>query len=199
MIYPAFMGILIKIYDDIEDLKMDISPVIMESLKSLMIVFIVLTIQKDFYLALPCFIFSLCNDGFNTPFWKSLIPVSGLMTIITFPSMDDGILYKILLTLFAIGGIIIGSMFEDRMFSEEVSIEKWTSRVIILLGLGVTLVVPYMDWFMIPEFSRNALYQSTIIVFSYVLCSLVIMGYFLFFSGKTLQELNPGRDILHEK
>jgi peptidoglycan/LPS O-acetylase OafA/YrhL len=199
IIFPALMGIIIKLYDDIEDFKINVSPVFMESIKSLMIAITVLTIQTDFYLAFPCFVFSLLNSGFDTPFWKSLIPVSGLLSVITFPYAEDGLFYNILLTLLVVGGIAMGAMVEDKMFSEEVSIEKWTSRGLILLGLGAMLVVPYMDWFMIPEFSRNAMYQSTVIVFFYVLCSLATMGYQLVFSKKTLQELNPGRAIQQDK
>lgn len=197
-VFPVALGIVAKLYDDAVDMKMGLSPVLIESLKSLMIALLVFTTGNDFYLALSFLMISLFNSGIDNPFWKSIAPVAALLVIYTLPYMGENAFLNIILCLMVVGGILVVAMFEDRMFSEEVSVEKLVSRVVVVAGLGILLVVPYMDWFMIPEFSRNAIYTSTLIMFANFLTSVCMLCYFLYGSGKSLQELNPGR-IIHKK
>lgn len=192
-IFPIGLGIITKLYDDAVDIDLGISDVIIESLKSLMIALLVFTTGHDFYLAFSFLIVSLFNSGFDNPFWKSITPVALLLTLYTSPYMGDNPIYKIATCLVMIVGVLILAMFEDRLFSEEVSIEKIGSRILICIGLGLMLIVPYMDWFMIPEFSRHSLHTTTIVMFSNMLTSVCIMTYLLYYSGKSLKELNPGR------
>lgn len=199
IIFPALLGIVTKIYDDVMDMKLDVSPVLLESLKSLLIALLVYTTGTDFYLALSFLVVSLLNSGFDNAFWKSIAAVMALVTLINIPHAGENALVKIVLCLLVVGGILVVAMFEDRMFSEEVSYEKWVSRILIVVGLGVMLVVPYMDWFMIPEYSRYAIHTTTIVMFTNMLTSVAIMGYFLYGSGKPLQELNPGRVVREKK
>lgn len=194
-IFPVLLGIVTKLYDDAVDMNMNVSPVIVESLKSLMIALLVFTTGNDFYLAFSFFIVSLFNSGFDNPFWKSITPVAFLLTIYTLPYMGENAIYNILLCIIVLCGILLLAMFEDRLFSEEVSIEKITSRILISIGLGLMIIVPYMDWFMVPEFSRHAIHTTTIVMFANMLTSACIMIYLLYYSGKSLQELNPGRKI----
>lgn len=194
-IFPVALGVVAKLYDDAVDMKMGLSPVIVESLKSLMIALLVFTTGKDFYLAFSFLMISLFNSGIDTPFWKSIASVAALLMIYTLPFMGENAFFNILLCMIVVGGILVVAMFEDRMFSEEVSVEKLASRIVVVAGLGILLVVPYMDWFMIPEFSRHAIHTSTLIMFSNFLTSVIMLCYFLYGSGKSLQELNPGRVI----
>jgi len=194
-IFPIGLGIVTKLYDDAVDIQLGISPVIVESLKSLMIALLVFTTGHDFYLAFSFLVVSLFNSGFDNPFWKSITPVALLLTLYTSPYMGDNAIYKIVACIVVLVGVLIVAMFEDRLFSEEVSIEKLVSRVLICIALGLMLVVPYMDWLMIPEFSRNSIHTTTIVMFSNMLTSVCIMTYLLYYSGKSLQELNPGRTI----
>jgi hypothetical protein len=197
-VFPALLGVVTKVYDDITDMNIHVSPVLVESLKSLMIALLVYTTGNDFYLALSFLIVSLFNSGFDNPFWKSIAPVSLLLTLYTLPHAGDNAIYNSFLCILVVIGILVAAMFEDRLFSEEVSQEKLVSRILLVLGLGAMLVVPYMEWFMIPEFSRHAIHTTTIVMFTNMFVSVLTMVYFLYFSGKSLQELNPGR-VVHEK
>ena len=193
--FPVALGVVAKLYDDAVDIQLDISPIVIESLKSLMIALIVLTTGNDFYLAFSFFVISFFNSGFDNPFWKSIAPVTLLLTLYTFPHSGEYAIYKIGASLVVILGVLVLAMFEDRLFSEEVSIEKITSRIAVCIVLGLMLVLPYMDWFMVTEFSRSAIHTTTIIMFANMLTSVFSMTYLLYYSGKSLQELNPGHKI----
>jgi uncharacterized membrane protein YsdA (DUF1294 family) len=141
-------------------------------------------------MALAFFVVSLFNSGFDNPFWKSTTPVMALITLINLPHAGENAIYKIILCLLVVGGILLGAMVEERIFTEEVSHEKFVSRILVVGVIGIMLVVPYMDWFGVPTFSRHAIHTSTIIMFAHILTSVAILGYLLYGSGKSLQELN---------
>ena len=121
---PFIFGIITKVYDDIVDIKLDISTNIIYILQSLIILFFTLTAYNDFYFSFPCVIVSLLNSGFDNPFWKSLIPVTIIVALLNIPYLGNRFILKILAATATVLGILVLAIFEDKLFPEEVSIEK---------------------------------------------------------------------------
>jgi hypothetical protein len=190
LIYPFILGIVTKVYDDIIDIKLNVSQNIIQILQSLIIVFITLTAYNDFYLSFCFSVVAYLNSGFDNPFWKSLIPLSVLLTIINFPSAGKNILLKIFATLAAVFAVLIIAVFEDKLFPEEVSIEKIFFRFLLIFGFGIITFILNLRILPVPSFAVPPLSKTTTIMGSNMIVSVIMMSYLLFFSGKSLKELN---------
>lgn len=190
IIYPFILGIVTKVYDDIIDINLNVPKLILQILQSLIVVFIVLTAYNDFYLSFAFSIVSLLNSGFDNPFWKSLIPLSIALTIINFSSAGNYVILKIIAATAAIFGILIIAIFEDKLFPEEVSIEKLFFRFLLIFGFGIGTLILNSKILPIPKFAVSSLSKTTIIMGSNMIVSVAILTYLLYFSGKSLKELN---------
>jgi hypothetical protein len=190
LLYPFILGIVTKVYDDIIDIKLNVSDLIIQILQSLIILFIILTAYNDFYLSFCFSIVAFLNSGFDNPFWKSLIPLSILLTILNFPKSGNHIILKIIATMGAIFGVLLLATFEDKLFPEEVSIEKIFFRFLLIFGFGIATLILNLRILPIPNFAIPPLTKTTIIMGSNMIVSVVIMTYLLYFSGKSLKELN---------
>lgn len=186
-LYPVLLGINTKVCDDALDGVLSISPVILQSIQSVLIVLFMLTAQNDFYFSLSCFILTLFNVGIDQPFWKSLIPVAAILTFVHFPMAGDNAFLKIILTLIAIGALLIGMVFEERLFPEEVSKEKIVFRVLLILGMAGFYFSPMTDWLL--TFSKEPIQKSILIMISYLCMSVATMTY-LMYSNKSQKVAN---------
>lgn len=190
IVNPFILGIVTKVYDDIIDIKLDAPENFIAVLQSLIILFFTLTAYNDFYFSFACCVVALLNSGFDNPFWKSLIPVAIILTIINFSVAGNNFILKIILALFAIAGILTIAVFEDRLFPEEVSIEKIVFRSLLFFGfIGATIFLK-LKILPLPNFSFSSLSKTTTLMASNMLVSVSMMSYLLFFSGKSLKELN---------
>jgi len=189
-INPFMLGIVTKIYDDIVDIKLDISTNIVHILQSLIILFFTLTAYNDFYFSFPCVIVSLLNSGFDNPFWKSLIPVIIIVTLLNIPYMGNRFILKILAATSAVLGIIVLATFEDKLFPEEVSIEKIVFRGMLMFVFAIGAVIINSKVLPLPTFSIKPLFKLASFMFSNMIASVSIMTYLLYYSGKSLKELN---------
>ena len=174
-LYPVLFGINTKVCDDVLDGVISLSPSIALSVQSVLIVLLMLTAQNDFYFSLSIFVLTLFNVGIDQPFWKSLIPVAAISTLLYFPLIGDNAIIKIILTLFALGLLLIVMKFEDRLFPEEVSKEKIAIRVILIFGMIGFYLSPFMDW--LPTFSKEPIQKIILIIISYLCTSVVTMMY----------------------
>lgn len=190
IINPLILGIVTKVYDDIIDINLDVSENFIAALQSLIIMFFTLTAYNDFYFSFACCVVALLNSGFDNPFWKSLIPVAIILTIINFSVAGNNFILKIILALFAIAGILTIAVFEDRLFPEEVSIEKIVFRSLLFFGFVGTTIFLKLKIIPLPNFSFSSLAKTTTLMATNMLVSVSMMAYLLFYSGKSLKELN---------
>jgi hypothetical protein len=187
---PFMLGIVTKIYDDIVDIKLDVSTNIVHILQSLIILFFTLTAYNDFYFSFPCVIVSLLNSGFDNPFWKSVIPVTIITTILNIPYVGNNFILKILAATAAVLGILVLAFFEDKLFPEEVSIEKIGFRSMLMVVFPIAALIINSKVLPLPNFSVKPLFKLASFMFSNMIASVSIMTYLLYYSGKSLKELN---------
>ena len=173
---PIILGSIIKIYDDSIDLKWNVTPVIHQSMSSLIVVLFTWIAVNDFYLAFACFILTLFDSGIDAPFWKSLVAVTGVITLLNISSAGDNMFPHILLTLLALSGILIFTWVEARIFPEEVSMKKIGVRLlsIIVFGFCATSIatLPF------PEFSKLSIRKACLILVGYLITSVGTMTYY---------------------
>lgn len=186
-LYPVLLGINTKVCDDVLDGVISVSPVISQSIQSVLILLFMLTAQNDFYFSLSCFVLTLFNVGIDQPFWKSLIPVAAIMTLLYFPLAGDNAILKMILTFIALGALLVGMVFEERLFPEEVSKEKIVFRVILVIGMIGFYFTPVMDW--LPNYSKEPIQKSILIMISYLCMSVATMSY-LFYGNKPQKVAN---------
>ena len=194
IINPIILGIVTKVYDDIIDINLNVSNNLVEALKSLIILFFTFTAQNDFFFSFPCTIVSLLNSGFDNPFWKSFLPISIIITLYNLFGLVGcsikNFILKIIATLATLVGILLLASFEEKLFPEEVSIEKIFFRILlIIIFLGVSIML-HFKILPLHTFSVQPLLKTTLIMLSNMCVSVGIMTYMLYFSGKSLKELN---------
>lgn len=186
-LYPVLIGINTKVCDDVLDGVISLPPAIAQSVQSVLIALFMLTAQNDFYFSLSCFVLTLFNVGIDQPFWKSLIPVAAIATILYLPLMGDHAFLKIIITFFVLGVLLVGMAFEERLFPEEVSKEKIVFRVILVIGMIGFYFSPIMEW--LPSYSKEPIQKSLLIMISYLCMSIATMTY-LFSSNKLQKVVN---------
>jgi hypothetical protein len=191
IINPLILGIVTKVYDDIVDINLNVSNNVVETLKSLIILFFTFTAQNDFFFSFPCMIVCMLNSGFDNPFWKSLLPVSAIITIYNlFGYTKNNLILKIIVALVVLSCILLIASFEEKLFPEEVSIEKIVFRILLICIFLVIAVLLYFDRIAILKFGARPLLKTTLIMLSNMVVSVGTMTYLLYFSGKSLKELN---------
>lgn len=143
------LGSLIKVYDDVTDNKLPVSPNVIEMIKVGIVFLTVLTLQKSFTLSLgvAIMLFGAYIVGqVDDPFWVAVIPISGLLCIRTYSSIP----YP-LFTLFWLTLVFVGIFIEEWLFPEEYSVEKLVARMGVasgsLLGIHIPLFAPIRDRF----------------------------------------------------
>jgi hypothetical protein len=177
-LYPVLLGINTKVCDDVLDGVISLSPAIAYSVQSVLIVLFMLTAQNDFYFSLSCFVLTLFNVGIDQPFWKSLIPVAAISTLLYFPMAGNHAFLKIIVTFIVLGVLLIGMTFEERLFPEEVSKEKIVFRVILVLGMIGFYFFPMID--LLSSYSKEPIKKSLLIMISYLCMSVATMTYLLY-------------------
>jgi hypothetical protein len=85
---------------------------------------------------------SIFTYGIDNSFWKSFIPLSFFMTILSYYTSDKTICVPLLI-LFILFGIIISNI-EDRVFKEEASYRKLYTRLGGLIALIILYVSPVL-------------------------------------------------------
>ena len=192
-LYPLLVGGVTKLYDDLSDKNIVTYPAIVESFKSVLISLLTIISLDDFYFSFSCMILALFNCGIDNPFWESIAAVSAMLTIKNIPLMGENVILKIGLTIAALIIFLVVSIFEDRLFPEEVSIEKIFFRMLLMVGFAILSFSPVMEFFPFPTFSKVPIKKGILIMLAYSTVSVITMAYLLYFSGLSLSELNPKR------
>jgi len=188
MLYPFILGIITKVYDDIVDLKLNVSQEVIHILQSVIILFFTLIAHNNFFFAFPCVIVCVLNSGFDNPFWKSLLSVSILLMIISYPIGTNMMLLKMFLSFCAVLGILLLAWIEDKMFPEEISQEKLVFRSLLFfveLFVVLLLTSPFVP---LPSFSIQPLLITMMIMLGNVVESISMMSYMMLYEN--IEELN---------
>jgi hypothetical protein len=165
---PIILGIVTKLYDDFTDMKMEKSPFIIESLKSLIILFMTLTCLNDFYLSFVILIGALFDSGVDNPFWKTIIIIAIIMLIINLPKAGENIMKKLGIFSLMLIGILMAGYIEAKSFPEEVSIKKIIFRIILIIACGIFVFYPIIN---IPDYINGPLRKMILTLFSYLIIS----------------------------
>jgi hypothetical protein len=136
-LFPFLTGFTGKIIDEIDDQKLNSSPILKEILKSLNICLFTLTCNNDFLFSFSTLILSVFGAGIDTEYWKSFIVISILLSIINYSQIDNFPLLLFILLL-----IIISTRIEDNSFPEEYSTKKLLSRIFGLVCIAVLYFLP---------------------------------------------------------
>lgn len=191
IINPLILGVITKVYDDIVDINLNVSNNVIEALKSLIILFFTFTAQNDFFFSFPCMIVCMLNPGFDNSFWKSFLPVATIITIYNLLAYTkSNLILKIIAALAALAVILIIASFEEKLFPEEVSIEKIFFRILAVCAFLGGSILLHFNMIPIFNFGVRPLLKTALIMLSNMAVSVGIMIYMLYFSGKSLKELN---------
>jgi hypothetical protein len=178
-IIPLLIGITGKIIDEINDNKINIKSIYIESLKSLNVCLFTLAAQNDFLFSFSTLILSSFGAGIDTDYWKSFIIISLFLSIFNYSPIDNVPLFILILTI-----IIISTQFEENKFPEEYSIKKLYSRITGLIIFSFILVIPMLikkyDIICITP-NIKYIYKLLLIAVGGLIISIISQTYFLFF------------------
>jgi hypothetical protein len=183
ILYPALLGLGTKLYDDLVDHQIKIPSFALYGVQTSILLLLILTLQREFYLAFFMGTFGLFNPGFDTPYWKIFTFVCLITMWIQLPHAGDHILRNLIILSVPLALLIVVTSMEYFHFSEEVSIRKIITRIFFLLIAGVSLLIPYKEWFHLPTELHRTFYLFTIIFIFHLLYSITSMTY-LFFHKK---------------
>ena len=160
ILHSLIVGALGKIYDDIEDLHIPVNTFIVDSLKALIIASYVLLSYNDLAFSIVTLFMSIFTYGIDNSFWKSFIPLSFFMTILSYYTSDKAICIPLLI-FFILFGIILSNI-EDRVFKEEASYRKLYTRLGGLIALSILYVSPILP--LIHTIIPNTLFIEKIVL-----------------------------------
>lgn len=138
-LFPFLVGLTGKIYDDIEDAKLEVNPLITESLKSINLLFFTLAAKNDFMFSLSTFLMALIGAGIDNNFWKSFIIITFILMLVSYESFTTTN-WQFFIIIIMI--ILLFTHIEDRVFPEEYSIKKLISRSIGIILFSAIYFIP---------------------------------------------------------
>ncbi len=189
---PLLLGILIKVYDDIVDMKLSDNPTMIHTIQSCIITLITMVGYQDFYISLSYFIIGLFCTGMDHPFWRSGQYVLFVLFLIATPFSDHVTINGIGLTIAVLLSFMYGQYVEHLHFPEEYSWEKLLSRIMFVILLFFVL------WFIYPYFHDGSIIRiekALYFLIGYNLTSIIIQFYHLI---QTLDIYQPIRIIQDE-
>ena len=113
-----------------------------------------------------------------------------IITLYNIPYLGNNFILKILAATAAVLGILVLATFEDKLFPEEVSIEKIFFRGMLMFVFAFGAVIINSKVLPLPNFSVKPIFKLATFMFSNMIASVSIMTYLLYYSGKSLKELN---------
>lgn len=186
-LFSFLVGVTGKVYDDIEDLNLNINDLYKECFKSLNIVFYTIACRNDFMFSFATLCLALFGAGVDNNYWKSFAIISLILSILYFSKPDNIPLFILIILL-----IIISTRIEETVYTEEFSIRKLLSRILGLLIFILILFVPssfYIQKIFGNEYyieTSNLLYIRKLILIAVggLMVSVISQLYFLFCSNQ---------------
>jgi hypothetical protein len=156
-IFSLLVGFFTKVYDDVQDKEIPISPGYLELLKVLLVCFATIFLMNSFNFSLMFVVFSLvCYlvNQLDSAFWKAcgLIPI--ITTFYNIGSIWTFGLINIIEILVIICGAGIWITVEAKLFPEESSFVKAGFRLFTALScFTISLIISTMKFFDITSWS----------------------------------------------
>ena len=156
-IFSLLVGFLMKVYDDVQDKEIPISPETMELLKVLLVSFATIFLMNSFNFSLMFAVFSLvCYllGQLDSVFWKAcgLIPI--ITTVYNIGSLWTFGILDIIEMLAIICGTGIWITVEAKLFPEESSMVKAGFRLFTALScLTMSLIITNIKMFGLMSWS----------------------------------------------
>jgi hypothetical protein len=176
--YPFLLGFISNLYDDIEDLHINIKPEILEILKSSIILLTTLLCYNDFWFSVTLFLallVSYITGSIDTPFWMSYFAISIPLMFISFQPLTN-ILFSIsIISIYAFGCFIDLSYF----FVEETSFLKFLFRLLYLIMFCILKYITTYD--SVKLFIGDSVFIDKLITntIGYLLSSVCVQAYTL--------------------
>jgi hypothetical protein len=125
--YSILLGILVKIFDEINDLEIKIDELYIEIIKAVIIFLFIILGYNDFSFSLSFFVVFLASylaGGIDTSFWKAVTFILGLLSIYSISPLEN-LLWRIPSML--IMPVLVYA--EAKMYPEEQSLNKIINRI----------------------------------------------------------------------
>jgi hypothetical protein len=160
IVYAILLGIIVKMYDDLNDMEIIKSDILNEVLKGLTWVFLSLMSINDFNFSLIFYAINLGNSIVNSKEWynpyeSSLLYVYPIFLILSFHSRE----YLSILDILQGMTLIFINLIEPYLFNEESSHRKMISRAMCSI-LALIVLVIYSLYFNISPSISKILYGS---------------------------------------
>lgn len=176
LVYAILFGIIMKIYDEITDLKVNVNPLVIESLKSLNIMFFTLIAYNDFSFSFWTVILGLFTYGADNDHWKTFIIISLILCVLSYAKPES------LLILFGFIIISIISLnIEHKLIQEEVSFRKLISRILLLIGGILSLYLLGIE-------NINYIHKSIALGIGASFISIISQIYLLYFNSLDIKQ-----------
>lgn len=178
-----FIGILIKLYDDIIDLKLDlifdIQKIHIDLIKYLIVYFSVLLCIKDYICSFIIFLSLITSHyckPFDDPFWF-YYGVCILMVILFFIRKSKILFEYFFIKLFFILLVPVLIVYEERTFIEEFELTKKISRTYSIFINTLMIVILEANG-IIQKYNLSFFKRIIIFVNSYFMTNLFIQYFF---------------------
>jgi hypothetical protein len=138
------LGILVKCFDEIIDLNLEIDEFYIELIKGLILILFFILGYSDFNFSISFFIVFLASylaGGIDTSFWKITTILLGFLSLISYKPLDN--LLKIPLML--VMPILV--YLEAKMFPEEQSLNKILNRIGTSTFFSLAFIPQINDFF----------------------------------------------------
>jgi hypothetical protein len=180
MIHSLFLGISLKMADEVLDKDIEVQPLYLEIFKCFTVMFLVLSTYNDFPFALSTLIslgFSYLAGGIDDDFWKSFILISILTCIVSFPSS--------LLALWLIPAVFVMPLIvygEALIFPEDSSYGKMLGSAAMIPLLILLYMSPIIPFFKerIPESVSGIADKCILFGIGYFLTRTLVKAYIIF-------------------
>jgi len=143
-LFSIMLGILVKCFDEIIDLNLEIDEFYIELIKGLILILFFILGYSDFNFSISFFIVFLASylaGGIDTSFWKITTILLGFLSLISYKPLDN--LLKIPLML--VMPILV--YLEAKMFPEEQSLNKILNRIGTSTFFSLAFIPQINDFF----------------------------------------------------
>jgi len=184
MLDSFFLGIFLKLVDEVLDKDIEVQSLYLEIFKCLTIMFLLLSTSADFPFAISTLIslgFSYIAGGIDHDYWTAFMIVSGLTCIISFSS---SLVFKeltpalwLIPTFFVMPLIVYG---EALIFPEDSSFTKMMGSAAMIPLLGLFYISPIVCFFKERIPITGIVEKGILFGIGYFLTRTIVKGYIIY-------------------
>jgi len=143
-LFSIMLGILVKCFDEIIDLNLEIDEFYIELIKGLILFLFFILGYSDFNFSISFFIVFLASylaGGIDTSFWKITTILLGFLSLISYKPLDNLLKLPLMLVM----PILV--YLEAKMFPEEQSLNKILNRIGTSTFFSLAFIPQINDFF----------------------------------------------------